>query len=258
MNVKVKVMANDTISAEGVNGGGMGKGNNDTFSFITDRLGLDLSRGGPPTDAVEGRAGCGDGGDKASGVRSPRAFAGVDGGSAFQFAKVACFDDNGKRVTAPARRRMRSRSRETRLKMMWEGAREDARQVLSDCRGMQSMFVHQPLIDIDVGLVMKRVRHLHDRAIASGRSVYIGTTSDPSWRWNGGWGWRGNDRSFMRGHKLSYDEMQVVASFPDKQCGEVEKHVIAHFPRADNKVASQQGLAVRHCACSFLYVCRTL
>ena len=37
----------------------------------------------------------------------------------------------------------------------------------------------------------------------------------------------------MRGHKLSYDEMQVVASFPDKQCGEVEKHVIAHFPRAD-------------------------
>ncbi|CAK0877421.1 unnamed protein product, partial [Prorocentrum cordatum] len=115
--------------------------------------------------------------------------------------------------------------------------------VLSDCRGMQSMFVHQPLVDIDVGLVTKRVRHLHDRAIASGRSVYIGTTSDPSWRWNGGWGWRGNDRSFMRGHKLSYDEMQVVASFPDKQCGEVEKHVIAHFPRADNKVASQKGLA---------------
>ncbi|CAK0795653.1 unnamed protein product, partial [Prorocentrum cordatum] len=213
VNVKVKVMANDTISAEGVNGGGIGKGNNDTFSFITDRLGLNLSRGGPPTDAVEGRAGCGDGGDKASGVRSPRAFAGVDGGSAFQFAKVACFDDNGKRVTAPARRRMRSRSRETRLKMMWEGAREGARQVLSDCRGIQSMFVHQPLIDIDVGLVMNRARHLHDRAVASGRSVYIGTTS-------------------------------------------VEKHVIAHFPRADNKVASQQGLAVRHCAYSFLYVCR--
>eukprot|EP00959_Pyramimonas_sp_CCMP1952_P140722 2945071-Pyramimonas_sp.AAC.1 len=67
---------------------------------------------------------------------------------------------------------------------------------------------------------MKRVRHLHGRAIASGRSVYIGTTSDPSWRWNKGWGWRGNDRSFMRGHKVSYDEMQVVASFPDKQCGE--------------------------------------
>eukprot|EP00959_Pyramimonas_sp_CCMP1952_P211459 4425293-Pyramimonas_sp.AAC.1 len=91
---------------------------------------------------------------------------------------------------------------------------------------------------------MKRVRRLHDRAIASGRSVYIG---------NGGWGWRGNDRSFMRGHKLSYDEMQVVASFPDRQRGEVDKHVIAHFPRAGNKVASQQGLAARHCACSFLY-----
>eukprot|EP00959_Pyramimonas_sp_CCMP1952_P428785 8980639-Pyramimonas_sp.AAC.1 len=37
----------------------------------------------------------------------------------------------------------------------------------------------------------------------------------------------------------------------------VEKHVIAHFPRADNRVASQQGLAVRRCAYSFLYVCRT-
>ena len=121
---------------------------------------------------------------------------------------------------------------------------------------------HQPLLDVHVDEWLARLRYL--RKGAGRRPIYIGTTSDPSWRFLGGPGFldsegdgrRQRDKD-MRPHHLDYNVMHVIASLPDRQCAEAEKMAInsALGSNMNNKVDDARDLQIRNFRYSYLYVC---
>ena len=88
-------------------------------------------------------------------------------------------------------------------------------------------------IGVYCALALRMAETLPDRG--EGARVYIGSTSSPKWRWEGGTFWRSeanqsqpNDEpAFMDGHRLSYQRMYVLGAWPDAVCAEMEKVAIA-------------------------------
>ena len=161
----------------------------------------------------------------------------------------------------PAKRRMRSRSREARRLQKWEMAREDVR---IQCLDLDiRIVVHQPLLDVHADEWRARLRYLLKGA--KRRPVYIGTTSDPQWRFVGGAGFLENDsdddgrrrRDKLRPHRLDYKVMHVIASLPDRECAEAERIAInlGLGSNLNNKVNDARGLEIRSFRYSYLYVC---
>ena len=161
----------------------------------------------------------------------------------------------------PAKPRMRSRSREARRLQLWEMAREDVRM---QCLDLDiRIVVHQPLLDVHADEWRARLRYLLKGA--KRRPVYIGTTSDPQWRFVGGAGFLENDgdddgrrrRDKLRPHRLDYKVMHVIASLPDRECAEAERIAInlGLGSNLNNKVNDARGLQIRGIRYSYLYVC---
>ena len=156
-------------------------------------------------------------------------------------------------------RRMPSRSRERRRFILWEMAREDVRM---QCRDLDSrIVVHQPLLDVLTDEWLPRLKDLRRRARC--RPIYIGTTSDPSWRFLGhGCFVRDCDdsRGPMRAHCEDYTVMHVIACLPDRECAAAETIAINDCrnecaANMNNKVNDARGLEVRSFRYSYLYVC---
>ena len=153
----------------------------------------------------------------------------------------------------------------------WRNAREDAELVLRQAeessiyiRGISPIICsvdcapgrHEMFSRLSHGLRQARIHHGgHYSGIA-----YIGSTSCPRWRWEGGYSWRGDCHraEFMPGHKHLYTHMIVLASFPDKQTAKAEAMAIQWAMPSGllaNRAADARGLCIRGCAYSFLYVC---
>ena len=155
--------------------------------------------------------------------------------------------------------------------LLWRNAREDAELVLRQAeessiyiRGISPIICsvdcapgrHEMFSRLSHGLRQARIHHGgHYSGIA-----YIGSTSCPRWRWEGGYSWRGDCHraEFMPGHKHLYTHMIVLASFPDKQTAKAEAMAIQWAMPSGllaNRAADARGLCIRGCAYSFLYVC---
>ena len=102
-----------------------------------------------------------------------------------------------------------------------QAAREDVQQVLdnlADSRAAAGVEVVQPILDVVVAELLERVTAVA-RSVEDGGRAYVGSTSDPAWRWIGGWSWRG---SWMDGHCLRWTRLIVLGAWPDREAGAME------------------------------------
>ena len=143
--------------------------------------------------------------------------------------------------------------------LRWDIARDEAEMVLS--AACAEVRVLRPCLDIAVAGLLARVScGLREARSRGDGTCYIGSTSDPLWRWQGGLSWRG-DALFperMPGHRSRWRTMIVVGGWPDRDCREAEVtalRVAAPSGQLTNRVLDARGLGVRPHAYSFVYVC---
>ena len=153
----------------------------------------------------------------------------------------------------------------------WRIAKEEADMVLNAAieDGAPSISAIQPVVDVSAADVASRIRR--ELMIHRGRS-YVGSTSDPLWRWRGGWYWRSeggraasepsDQRAYMQGHCHEYKLMIVVGTWRDSECANMEKVGIGAGKRfggrrMNNKAHDARGLEIRSYGYSFLYICFT-
>ena len=141
-----------------------------------------------------------------------------------------------------------------------QAAREDVQQVLdnlADSRAAAGVEVVQPILDVKVAELLERVTAVA-RSVEDGGRAYVGSTSDPAWRWIGGWSWRG---SWMDGHCLRWTRLIVLGAWPDREAGAMEVAAMRAArrllgDRLANALEAEdaRGLEVRGlCAHSFVY-----
>ena len=93
-------------------------------------------------------------------------------------------------------------------------------------------------------------------------ACYVGSTSDPKWRWQGGRYPSDDGVRYMPGHHGRYDEMHVIGTWPDARTAAMEVLAISearmhayYTADVDNVANDARGLEIRRYAHSFLYVC---
>ena len=152
------------------------------------------------------------------------------------------------------------------MRILWDTAREDALDVAARAaaRYPDCIELRHPLLDITEGAVLRRIRfHL-----IGAEDGYVGSTSDPAWRWEGGLCWRCERNAAapklhptrMLGHRHRWRRLTVVGSFSDARTSALETTFLQLLvnSRASvvNVATDARGLAVRPSpGYSFLYVC---
>ena len=158
-------------------------------------------------------------------------------------------------------------SPQERLRILWESAREDAKMVAQAARALhpEHIELREPFIDIHPDALMRRVMTYLPRGEFG--SAYVGSTSGPAWRWQGGFCWRceRNARAprllptHMVGHRIRWRRMVVVASFSDQRTAIAEEKILNILKGRDdleNVASDARGLAIRpQPGYSFIYVC---
>lgn len=165
----------------------------------------------------------------------------------------------------------RSRSRDRRRQARWDNAREEVDMVLeaATSRWRQITAPWQPLVGISRAELARRAHRTVERQAQHGRRAYIGSSSDPAWRWEGGWYWPSDDdrrgatsvvaeRKYMEGHLHNWDAMVLLGAWPDREAGQMEEAAISvgrSAGRLTNIADDARGLAIRAYGYSFVYCC---
>jgi len=119
------------------------------------------------------------------------------------------------------------------------------------------------LVRVDRAELERRAAYFVGRVMVAGGRAYIGSTSDPQWRWQGGWyvPSTGGGKNYMPGHRKRWSAMIVLGSWPDRETAQMEEAAIlageaAAKPRTlENKCSDARGLSIRSHAFSFVYIC---
>eukprot|EP00959_Pyramimonas_sp_CCMP1952_P037003 774346-Pyramimonas_sp.AAC.1 len=126
------------------------------------------------------------------------------------------------------------------------------------------------LVDVSQGELERRVRIAVRRAAKAGHQSYIGSTSCPLWRWEGGRFWRSDTGApdYMPGHHQKYGELLVLGCWPDQETKRLEPHAIKAARLVaeelgddgvvDNKADDARGFATMDKHYAFIYVCRSV
>ena len=151
----------------------------------------------------------------------------------------------------------------------WENARHEARMNLSQSLerelGVEVAWGRGGRwLEIPLEVALERASEVARCARRRGGHAYVGSTSDPAWRFRGGWyltsgravdGW-----AFMPGHHEQWQRMVVVGCWRDEECAAAEAaailHVQARVPGAlENRCGDARGLSIRPHGYSFVYCC---
>ena len=122
------------------------------------------------------------------------------------------------------------------------------------------------LLDVPASELMRRLRiALRNAARHDEGEAYVGSTSDPKWRWTGGTTLTEEGRHHMSGHCKKWQHLQVLGAWPDTRCATMEVAAIAEARAMEqdvqlqlaiaNKADDARGLRDRGCHYSFVYVC---
>ena len=165
----------------------------------------------------------------------------------------------------PAAGHMRHRSA-----ALWEHAQHGATLVMDQALNKfpGDIQVIKPFILVSEEDVTERARSCVQKIVGVGGRAYIGSTSDPAWRYRGG-RYLVEDPSgppgasmtrCMEGHRHKWQHMEVLGCWPDAECASMEKQCIesvmqSHPCRLTNKAAGAFGLAIRRYEYSFVYIC---
>ena len=165
------------------------------------------------------------------------------------------------------------RSRQAR----WERGMEEAEDLVTaalERHGPDDVaVVAQPWMEVSMEVLLQRVTMETVRVTRGGGRAYIGSTSDPGWRWRGGYylpspGDRGgrrhshhrNEWEFLPGHHLQWRHLLVLGCWRDHETRLMETEAIKQGQRVapgrlTNKVSDARGLEVRPWSFSFVYIC---
>ena len=158
-------------------------------------------------------------------------------------------------------------SPEERQRILWAMAREDAEDVAQQAsmKFPECIEVRSPLLDITQRALIQRVLNYVPRG--EWGSAYVGSTSDPAWRWEGDTCWRCERDvcaprllpTHMVDHKVRWKKMTVVAAFSDQETAASEEALLKMLEGHEglaNIATDARGLAIRPTpAYSFIYVC---
>ena len=154
---------------------------------------------------------------------------------------------------------------------LWEHAQHGATLVMDQALNKfpGDIQVIKPFILVSEEDVTERARSCVQKIVGVGGRAYVGSTSDPAWRWEGGWyltsesrrTGHGGDGSwrYMKGHKHSWRCMLVLGSWPDAETGNMETACIRKCRmvaprRLTNKATDARRLEIReHPGYSFVY-----
>ena len=173
----------------------------------------------------------------------------------------------------PAARSPPPRGHSDKYYHLWASALEDCDKLIElAARHSPRMKVAYPIIKMEEEALLENVRYfcnvmLHLRQPAQTHLAYIGSTSDPEWRWVGGWSYLDEDtegatdtRRHMQGHSHRWQHMHVIGAWPDKVAARMEilaiqagREILGTF--LANKVDDARGLRIRRYGYSFIYVC---
>ena len=124
-----------------------------------------------------------------------------------------------------------------------------------------------PWLQLPEEALLRRVAEETARATRRGGWAYIGSTSDPGWRWGGGWylpsekdGKHHYRKRYLPGHRLAWKTMLVVGCWRDAVTAEMETKAIevgrqTAPGRLKNKASDARGLEIRSWSHSFVYIC---
>ncbi len=145
-------------------------------------------------------------------------------------------------------------SPEERRRILFESARESAMEVMAQAieRYPGRILAQQPLLDLTQGDLLQRIVDLLPPR--GGGEAYVGSTSDPAWRWEGGWCWR-CERDEVRprmvpthmiGHsQRGYRRMVVVGSFSDAETARNETAVLRRLQSISGGGRNTDGMPRR-------------
>ena len=161
----------------------------------------------------------------------------------------------------------------------WQDGRYGAREVMAQSLEKWPRALEAPAscwLEIPLQLLLERTEEVARREAGVGGRCYIGSTSDPAWRWEGGWyivspgdderrqrcAEGGDEWAWMDGHRLKWRRMAVLGSWRDKDTAACEAAAIAATLVAalppntlTNRCADARGLSIRTHAYSFVYIC---
>jgi len=119
-------------------------------------------------------------------------------------------------------------------------------------------------LEVPLEVALERAAEVVRSARQGGGGAYIGSTSDPAWRWRGGryltsgravdgWDW-------MPGHHLKWRCMVVLGCWRDQDAADAEQAAIHHVSAVvpgviENRCEDARGLARRAKGYSFVYCC---
>ena len=160
--------------------------------------------------------------------------------------------------------------------MKWIQAKDDALDVMAKAvvRWPQiSVWPDGEVVDISMEEMLYRCRLAVRTALKGGGQCYVGSTSCPIWRWEGGYFYRSEARAleparqaeFMLGHRTAWSRMVVLGSWCDEQTKSYEVAAIAAAPAvaADlsmpkklvNIADDSRGFTIQSHHYGFIYVC---
>jgi len=103
-------------------------------------------------------------------------------------------------------------------------------------------------LELPLDLLLSRVREVACRERQLGDRAYVGSTSDPAWRWEGGWylpsegGHRrraGSDWAYLDGHRKQWRRMSILGSWRDADTAAFETEAIRQ--RRNGRIAQGGG-----------------
>ena len=173
----------------------------------------------------------------------------------------------------PAFQPLDDAGREQRRAARWEEGKQQAESLVADAiqRRPDEVAVARPWMQLPKAALLQRVHGETTWVTRGGRRAYIGSTSDPGWRWRGGWylqsqgdrggrditeaGWR-----FLPGHQLEWRSMLVLGCWRDSEAALMERDAIKQGRttapgRLTNKASDARGLEIRPWSFSFVYIC---
>lgn len=141
----------------------------------------------------------------------------------------------------------------------WASAVEDAQLLMSQAAAAypRNIIITKPVMNVSSATVEARVRDLAGRARKGGYNMYIGSTTSPQWRWEGGsyypsagyYDEPAMQKKYMRGHSLIWERMHVLGSWPDSEAAAMEEVAINIGKRSgalvDNIANDSRGLPRR-------------
>lgn len=172
-------------------------------------------------------------------------------------------------------------ARAERDTLEWQIARDDALEVMTAAAQKHPEISlwgdgepEVPLVGVPRAELERRVREAVRQYHRAGGQSYVGSTSCPMWRWEGGACWRSEvcraapaaTPQIMDGHRLKYKRLLVLGSWPDADVKDLEVSAISAARRAAQDFAAvvhniaddARGFAMMRKHYAFIYVCSTV